>query len=275
MNTCTVLLDNSNVNFPHAKCSHGLSLFLEIDNLKILFDTGSNTDFIFNATLLKKNLNTVDSVVLSHAHYDHGCGYTSFVKSFRCRELICSDRFFYDKYALIDGVYYYKGVDFDEKFLNCFVIHTSYVEKTLKLADRVYIHSNIKNTEEFESLPKNYFIKESDGYKNDKFLDESVLVVDNKDGLTLVVGCSHPGIVSIVKAVSAIHGKKVKTIIGGLHLAKAKKERIEKVIAALEEEGVEKAYLGHCTGNKIVDKINKMDSKIDAYTFSTGAVIDM
>jgi 7,8-dihydropterin-6-yl-methyl-4-(beta-D-ribofuranosyl)aminobenzene 5'-phosphate synthase len=275
MNTCTVLLENNNLHFSHAKSGHGLSLYLEIDNLKILFDTGPNPDFIYNANLLKKNLNSVDSVVLSHSHYDHCCGYTEFVNKYRCRELICSDRFFYDKYGLSEGVYYYKGIDFDEKFLNCFVIHTTHVEKTLKLSEHIYIHSNIKNTEDFEPLPNSYFIKESDGYHRDKFLDESVLVLDNKDGLTLIVACSHPGIVSIVKAVSKIHNKKVKTIIGGLHLSKAKKDRIEKTITALENEGVEKVYLGHCTGDKMVDFMKMRNSKIQSFRISTGAVIDL
>lgn len=275
MNTCTVLLENNNDNFSHGKCAHGLSLFLEIDNLKILFDTGPNSNFIYNAHLLKKNLNSIDSVVLSHSHYDHCCGFTEFIKKFRCRELICSDRFFYDKYSLKDGVYYYKGADFDEKFLNCFVIHTTYVEKTLKLAPHIFIHSNIENSEGMEELPKNFYIKESDGYYPDKFLDESVLVFDKKDGLTVIVGCSHPGIISIIKAVSKIHGKKVKTIIGGLHLAKAKKSRIEKTITALEREGVEKVYLGHCTGDKIIEFIKKRDSKIEAFRISTGAVLEL
>ncbi len=275
MNTCTVLLENSNKNFPHSKCSHGLSLLLEIDNYKILFDTGPNSDFIYNANLLKKNLNSVDTVVLSHSHYDHCCGYTEFVKKFRCRELICSDRFFYDKYGITDGVYYFKGIDFDEKFLNCFVIHTTFVERTLKLTNKIFIHSNIENTEDFEPLPKKYFIKKGNDFESDLFLDESVLVIDNHDGLTLIVGCSHPGIVSIVKNVSKIHEKKVKTIIGGLHLLNSNQDRIEKTIISLEELGVESVYLGHCTGDKILDELKKKNSSIKAHSFSTGAVIEL
>ncbi|MGD1816074.1 MAG: MBL fold metallo-hydrolase [Pleomorphochaeta sp.] len=273
MNKCTVLLDNNNENFSHAKASHGLSLFLEIDELRILFDTGPNSDFIDNAILLKKNLNTVDSVVLSHAHYDHSCGYRSFADDYRCRELICSDKFFFEKVALIDGMYFYKGINFDDKFLNCHAIHTELVEKTLKLSSNVFVHSNIKNTEEFEPLPDKYFILKDGKYEKDEFLDESVLVVDNEDGLTLIVGCSHPGIVSIVKEVEALHNKKVKVIIGGLHLAKANENRIKKTVEALETLGVEEVFLGHCTGYKVVEYMRKTESKIKSHYFSTGAII--
>lgn len=275
MNSCTILFDNSIENFSHARVAHGLSIYLEIDNLTILFDTGPNADFIYNATLLKKNLNAVDTVILSHSHYDHCCGYREFVERFRCRELICGNRFFYDKFALIDGLYYYKGVNFDDKFLNCHVIHVDSVEDTLKLSKNVYIHSNIQNTEQYEPLLDNYLIKEHDGYKKDKFLDESVLVIDKKEGLTLIVGCSHPGIVSIVKHVSKKHNKKVDTIIGGIHLSKANNSRVDKVIEGLEKQGVKKVYLGHCTGENVVNRIKEHKSKIDAHYFSTGAVIDL
>ena len=275
MNSCTILFDNSIENFPHAKVGHGLSLFLEIDNLTILFDTGPNSDFIYNSILLKKNLNAVDTVVLSHSHYDHCCGYREFVERYRCRELICGDRFFYDKYALIDGMYYYKGVNFDDKFLNCHVINVDSVQDTLKLSKNVYIHSNIQNTEEFEPLPDKYFIKKSDGFKKDKFLDESTLVIEKKEGLTLIVGCSHPGIVSIVKHVSKRHNKKVTTIIGGIHLAKANNSRVDKVIEELEKSGVNKVYFGHCSGENIVNRIKAHKTKIEAHYFSTGAVINL
>lgn len=275
MNTCTVLFDNSIENFPHAKVAHGLSLYLEIDNLTILFDTGPNSDFIYNATLLKKNLNAVDTVVLSHSHYDHCCGYREFVERFRCRELICGDRFFYDKYALIDGMYYYKGVNFDDKFLNCHVIHTDLVEKTLKLSKNVYIDSNIKNTEDFEPMPSKYYIKKHKGFEKDEFLDESVLVIEKKEGLTLIVGCSHPGIISIVKHVEKIHNKKVNTIIGGIHLAKETDIRVDRVIGELEKHGVKKVYFGHCTGEKIVNRLKEKKSVIEAHYFSTGAVIQL
>ncbi|MGD1822908.1 MAG: MBL fold metallo-hydrolase [Pleomorphochaeta sp.] len=275
MHTCTVLFDNSVENFPHAKNGHGLSLFIEVDDLSILFDTGPNSDFIYNATLLKKNLNAVDTVILSHSHYDHCCGYREFVERYRCRELICGSRFFFDKYALIDGMYYYKGVNFDDKFLNCHVIHTDLVENCLKLTKNISIHSSIKNTESFEPLPKRYFFRDSKGYKKDEFLDESVMVIDKGKDLTLIVGCSHPGIVSIVKHVSKVHKKPVKTIIGGIHLLKAKKERIDKVIDELENHGVETVYFGHCTGKHVVERMKERESKIAAHYFSTGAVIEL
>lgn len=275
MNTCTILFDNSIENFPHAKDGHGLSMFLEIDNLKILFDTGPNDDFIYNATLLKRNLNTVDSVVLSHAHYDHSCGYRGFVEKYGCRELICSNRFFFDKYALIDGMYFYKGINFDDKFLNCHAINVDFVEESLKLSKNIFIHSNIENTEPYEQLPDKYFIRKGFGYEKDQFLDESVMVVDKGESLILIVGCSHPGIVSIVKHVAKYHKKKVDTIIGGIHLSAAKKERIDRVISELENEGVTKVYFGHCTGKKVIERMKKRESKIESHYFSTGAVIEI
>ena len=68
----TVLVeDTKNENLPSA---HGLSLYIETPENKILFDMGPNELFWENAEFLGIDLNTVDTAVISHGHYDHGGG---------------------------------------------------------------------------------------------------------------------------------------------------------------------------------------------------------
>ncbi len=59
---------------------HGLSLYIESGQHKILFDTGSDGKFIENAKKLQVDLTKVDTVVISHGHYDHGGGLKAFVE---------------------------------------------------------------------------------------------------------------------------------------------------------------------------------------------------
>ena len=54
------------------KAEHGLSLFIETENHKILFDMGQTNLFLENAKNLNINLEKADFAILSHGHYDHG-----------------------------------------------------------------------------------------------------------------------------------------------------------------------------------------------------------
>ena len=59
---------------------HGLSFYIETSNHKILMDTGASDLIINNATKLNTPLTEVDTVVISHGHYDHGGGLKAFLK---------------------------------------------------------------------------------------------------------------------------------------------------------------------------------------------------
>ena len=57
---------------------HGLSLYIEAGNRKILFDTGKTDIFSKNAEKLGKDISAVDTAIISHGHYDHGGGLEKF-----------------------------------------------------------------------------------------------------------------------------------------------------------------------------------------------------
>ena len=84
----------------------------------------------------------------------------------------------------------------------------------------------------------------------DQVPDDMSLVVNVRDkGLFVVSGCSHAGIVNIVKHSSEVSQvEKVKAVVGGLHLIDAGGDRIRKTVKGLKELGVERVYAGHCTG---------------------------
>ena len=75
----TVLTENT-TGSPHLIAEHGLSLYLETKDLRLLFDTGQTDALIANAAFLGVDLGTVDLAVLSHGHYDHGGGIAAFLQ---------------------------------------------------------------------------------------------------------------------------------------------------------------------------------------------------
>ena len=73
------LIENIKGN-PECDFEHGLSLYVETQKHKLLMDTGCSDKFLENAKRLSVQLENVDSVVLSHGHYDHGGGLLDFAK---------------------------------------------------------------------------------------------------------------------------------------------------------------------------------------------------
>ncbi len=60
---------------------HGLSFYVETANHKLLVDTGATGAFMENADKLGVDLSQVDTLILSHGHYDHAGGGFKFCKS--------------------------------------------------------------------------------------------------------------------------------------------------------------------------------------------------
>ncbi|MCX6808792.1 MAG: MBL fold metallo-hydrolase, partial [Candidatus Berkelbacteria bacterium] len=76
----TCLVDNLGSNNKRLKPENGLSYFIEKGDHKILFDTGSNDALVKNAKTLGIDLALVESVIISHGHYDHGGGLPAFFR---------------------------------------------------------------------------------------------------------------------------------------------------------------------------------------------------
>ena len=61
-------------------CEHGLSLYIEANGQRILFDAGQTGAFADNAQNMGVDLSQVDLCILSHGHYDHGGGIKRFLE---------------------------------------------------------------------------------------------------------------------------------------------------------------------------------------------------
>ena len=83
----------------------------------------------------------------------------------------------------------------------------------------------------------------------DTFSDEMELTLDTKEGLVVIVGCSHPGIVNILKTIAGRTGQPIRGVIGGTHLMDADKERLLKTMEDFKAMGMEFIGESHCTGD--------------------------
>lgn len=271
----TTLIENNSDKNNILINEHGLSLYIEINEKKILFDTGESGDFIKNAEKLKINLNDLDYVILSHGHYDHSGGFKKFVENTNTSfKLIIGNGFFNEKYKLIeDEIYKFNGNSFDEKFFEQNNISTNSINQDIfYIAEDVMVFSNFERTNHFEILNKKFYIKKNDEYILDDFSDEIALGIKHEKGLVIILGCSHEGLVNILETITKRTGMSIYGIVGGSHLIEADKLRLNNTINYLKEKNISIFRLSHCTGDKAVERLK--DEFRDRFVYNnTGNVI--
>jgi 7,8-dihydropterin-6-yl-methyl-4-(beta-D-ribofuranosyl)aminobenzene 5'-phosphate synthase len=240
----TVLYDAFGKNAAMTK-DWGFAALVEMNGKRILFDTGDDPAiFAKNVKAKGVDLTKLDFVVLSHRHSDHVSGLSYLlgvnpkVKIYAPKEgfgIFGSDlpsKFYRKDEALPAEMRYYDGTPPEiMKF------GTVFPGADIQLID--------KTTEIEPGITLIALVSDAPGTKE---LKELSLAINTADGVVLVVGCSHPGIESIVAEAAKIN-PHIHFIAGGFHLVAAQDPAIEKIAIALHDTyKVDYIAPGHCTG---------------------------
>lgn len=231
------------------KYEHGLSVYIETDKHKILVDTGATGAFIENAKKLKINLEDVDTVVLSHGHYDHAGGIMEFTK-------INSKATIYMQKTAGDDYYHgEKYIGINKKLLE--LPRVFMVDKSYKIDEELFLFANITGRKYFAESNLVLSKKIEGELFQDDFSHEQCLVIHQGEDSFLISGCAHNGILNILEKYSEFFGKYPKAVISGFHMMKKGDytEKEKQVICDTAKE-LQKMntifYTGHCTGNRAV-----------------------
>jgi len=220
---------------------HGLSLYIETGNRKVLFDTGQTSHFIHNASVLGIDLTAIDAVVISHGHYDHTGGLYPFLKINNRAQVHIKKEAFYPKYHGADK---FIGINYDA-VLDKRVI---YVNHPIQLDDDLYIMPDIPVLNMADTNFDQLKIKTSDGLIDDMFDDELYLAITANKKLSVISSCSHRGIINIMLAAKARFSLPVNTILGGFHIRNNSDAQMDSLIRYLKELSPKAIGICHCTG---------------------------
>ncbi|RQW02971.1 MBL fold metallo-hydrolase [candidate division KSB1 bacterium] len=217
---------------------HGLSYLIEIDGQTILFDTGSSDVFLRNASKMNIDLQkSVDQIVLSHGHWDHGDG----LRYIENKPLLTHPAAFMKRYRKADGTPIGLSLDHDT-LSQKFDLHTT--TGPFQISKHLFFLGEIPRKNNFESQTTSF----CDENGNDDFVpDDSALALIVNDQLMVISGCAHSGICNIceyAKQVTGIHA--IHTVIGGFHL-KHNNDQTRQTIRYFEHEKVGRIIPSHCT----------------------------
>ena len=228
----------------------GLSILVETEGLMILLDTGKSYTVTHNAMTIGIDLNKIEKVVLSHGHCDHTGGLRELFRRMRKKvQVIAHPDVWQPKYVRREGEPdRYIGIPFQRDELESMGAAFQLSSQPVHIAKGVMTTGEIPMVKSFEEIDSGLFVKEGSAWKPDKVMDDQAVIVKTKQGLTVILGCAHRGMINTLYHAKHIAGdEKIYAVIGGSHLISASEERLWQTIAALRELGVQKLGLCHCT----------------------------
>lgn len=249
------LVENTSISKDFGN-EHGLSLYIETKNHKILFDVGASELFFQNAKKLDVNIADVDFLVISHGHYDHGGGLKIFLKENTKAEVFLHHRAFEKHYAARPNEQLgFIGLDEDLK-QNKRIVLTS---DRFPISKGIQVFSNIVQREPRPKSNSGLLTEQNGQIVDDTFAHEQNLVIEEDGKTLLVTGCAHNGIINILEHFHSVKGRMPGYVIGGFHLSSRSggnesPETIEKIGRYLLDTKA-KYYTCHCTGIEAYERL--------------------
>jgi len=207
----TIVCDNYE-HTPGLETSWGFACVIDTPQKSILFDTsGDGAILLSNMEKLHISPQDIDMVVLSHDHWDHTGGLSEFLQ---------------------------RNSQVPVYVVSAFSPATKRLIKTsggqlVEVSQPQQIAPGVFSTGQVPGAPP-----------------EQALVMQTDQGLVVVTGCAHPGVVNMVRAAMKACEGKVHLVMGGFHMAQSSARQIHRVIDQLRELGVQQAAPCHCSGDQ-------------------------
>ncbi|MGC8823130.1 MAG: MBL fold metallo-hydrolase [Bacteroidales bacterium] len=247
---------------------HGLALYIETDNKKILFDTGQSGLFMQNANNLNINIEDVDALVLSHGHYDHTGGLYPFLERNSKAKVFAKRNIFQPKYH---GTKRFIGTPYNETLLTNRLV---YADNIVELAEDIFIMPHIPIHSTIDTHFHGLTVKQGDTFITDEFTDELFLVIKSGEFINIISSCSHRGITNICKAATEYFNLPVGLILGGFHMKESTTNQYVEITHFLRQLQPQRIGVCHCTGiEKFADLRNDCDVNV-FYNF-TGSEVNI
>ena len=259
--------------------AHGLSFYVETKKHRMLLDLGPSGQTLQNAQALGIDLAAIDTVILSHGHYDHSGGILPFA-GINDRALIYMQEsavgdYYSDRGRTAPERYEYIGIDKNIAKL----AQVRFLQGDHRIDDELELFTIKNRSHKLPSSNKRILVRRGDQLLCDDFVHEQFLVIREGPKKVLMSGCAHSGILSIMDAFCDKYRKEPDLVISGFHLMKKTDYTGDEIREIEEIAGELKKYSTrfitcHCTGIPAFDRMKAIMGDQLAYVHS-GEEIDL
>jgi len=229
----------------------GLSILIEADGRRVLLDTGLSLSAAYNAIGLGIDLSRIDKIVFSHGHLDHTGGLPHILRMGKGPvEVIGHPDMWAPKYAKAPGrAERYVGPPFERRAAEALGATFNMTKEPVWISEDIVTSGEIPMTTAYEKVDPILYVKNNGELKPDPLWDDQAVFVKSDEGLIIVSGCAHRGIINTIRYGQKLTGmESVYAVIGGTHLISASAERMNLTIADLANFGIKRLGVSHCTG---------------------------
>jgi 7,8-dihydropterin-6-yl-methyl-4-(beta-D-ribofuranosyl)aminobenzene 5'-phosphate synthase len=229
---------------------YGFSALIRREGQTLLFDTGSAGAIFPNARKMGIDLSQVENVIISHGHFDHTGAMPELMKLGGVKRIyIHPDAFAHRLLPLNNGKAKDIGCRFSPQQAEQAGVELVLTKDFTSIAPGVYITGQIPRLCSYEDCGGNFKVEVKGVLGDDLINDDMALVIEHPDGLIIVSGCAHAGLINTIDYALKMTGqKKILAFIGGTHLMTAGPERMRKTVQALQKYNPAHLVVAHCTG---------------------------
>lgn len=243
-----ILVENS-TPIPGFQGEYGFAALITVDDKKFLFDTGLGDALMKNAAMAGIDLTQINELIISHGHFDHTGAIIAFMETAEKKKIYSHSNIFVPRYVVAGDFKKDIGIQFKAKEIEDHNAELIFTDDFTEIYPGVFLTGAIPRNTSYEDVGGNFWAEAGDQLVPDNIVDDMAMVITHPEGLIIVSGCAHSGIINTIEYAQKKTGQsKVLAYIGGTHLIMASEERLEKTTAALRDLDVQKIIACHCTG---------------------------
>jgi len=238
---------------------HGLSMLLETQDNRLLLDTGQSSAIVHNLGLLGVSPATIDLIAISHGHYDHTGGlYPLLTQARKTLPVYLHEDAFQPRFAVSGTGRKFVGIPHRREQLAALGADFRTTREPLEILPGLWLSGPVPRATTYETGDARLVVHDnaSNCDCQDEISDDMALFYKGEKGLVVISGCTHSGLVNMVRHGLAVTGStRLQGWIGGTHLGPVSGSQQDQTIAELLAFAPDFVAANHCTGFQMMSRL--------------------